>query len=213
MKSNTEKLNSSTFWESYYKDHKDPNNCSLFAEFISPFLKEGKRLLDFGCGNARDSIYFSQKGVNVLAVDQCSQELDYLSNKFTHNESLNFYSGDMTKLPKMEAFDYLYSRFTIHAIDKEGESRLLKWASENIKSNGLFCIEVRSVKDDLFGQGEALGDNAFYTDHYRRFIVLKELEESLEQIGFNILYSLESNGLAPYKDKDPILIRLIAQKK
>ncbi len=213
MNTDTAKVNSSTFWEAYYAKHREPANCSMFAAFVSPFLKEGKRLLEFGCGNARDSIYFAQQGVNVLAIDQCSNELDFLTDKFKDLDHLNFKSGDMTNLPELEASDYLYSRFTIHAIDRSGEQRLLQWASNNLKSNGLFFIEVRSIKDTLFGKGEALADNAFFTDHYRRFITLKDFEHRLESNGFDILYSLESNGLAPYKDDDPIVIRVIAQKK
>ena len=213
MKSNTAKIDSSTFWENYYATHREPTKCSLFAEFVQPFLKEGKKLIDCGCGNARDSIFFAQNGVNVLAVDQCSQELDFLEEKFKDIQNLNFLPADMTRLPKLEPLDYAYSRFTIHAIDKEGEDRLIKWVSENILQNGLFFIEVRSVKDDLFGQGEALPDNAFFSDHYRRFIKIRELEAKLEANDFRIMYSLEAKGLAPFKTKDPVVIRLIAQKK
>ena len=119
----------------------------------------------------------------------------------------------MTNLTGFEKSDYLYSRFTIHAIDKSGEERLIKWASSNLKTNGLFFIEVRSVKDELFGQGKALADNAFFSDHYRRFIVLEELINRLSENGIEVIYSLESKGLAPDKTKDPVVIRIIGQKK
>lgn len=213
MKSNTVKVNSSTFWENYYASHREPAKCSFFAKFVRPFLQKNKRMLEFGCGNARDSIYFAEQGIDILAIDQCSNELDFLTERFSDLASLNFQAADMTRLPTMEAFDYLYSRFTIHAIDKKGEERLITWAAKNIKQNGLFFIEVRSVKDDLFGKGEPLADNAFFTDHYRRFIIIEELETLLVNKGFRILYSLESNGLAQYRDRDPIVIRIIAQKR
>ncbi len=204
---------SSDFWENYYATHRNPVACSLFAEFVTPFLKKGELLVEFGCGNARDSVHFAKQGVNVMAIDQCTKEIGYLNQEFADLGNISFLADDMTRLsPNMEKSDYLYSRFTLHAIDKESQSRVFNWSSANLKSGGLFFIEVRSVKDDLFGQGESLKDNAFFTDHYRRFIVLDEMLEEMKECGFKILYSQESNGLAPFKDKDPIVIRIIAQK-
>lgn len=204
---------SSSYWENYYSKHREPSNCSPFAEFVTPFLKSGNRLIEFGCGNARDSKHFAQQGVSVLAIDQCENEIVYLSEKFKETENLNFLAEDMTNLSELEKSDFLYSRFTIHAIDKKGEEKLIKWASNNLKSNGLFFVEVRSVKDELYGVGEALADNAFFSDHYRRFIVLEELNNRFSDNGFEVLYSLESKGLAPYKTEDPVVIRMIVQKK
>ncbi len=204
---------SSNYWENYYSKHPEPSNCSPFANFVTPFLQKGKRLIELGCGNARDSKHFAQYGTNVLAIDQCKKEIAFLSEKFKDIKNLKFTAADMTNLTELEKSDYLYSRFTIHAIDRSGEERLIKWAASNLKANGLFFVEVRSVKDELFGQGEALGDNAFFTDHYRRFIVLKELINQFSKNGLEVIYSLESKGLAPYKTQDPVVIRIIAQKK
>ncbi|MDG1435955.1 MAG: class I SAM-dependent methyltransferase [Saprospiraceae bacterium] len=204
---------SSSYWENYYSKHREPADCSPFAEFITPFLKKGKRLIEFGCGNGRDSKHFAKQGINVLALDQCKKEIAFLSDKFKSTKNLIFLAEDMTNLPDLENSDFLYSRFTIHAIDRKGEEKLVKWAASNLKANGLFFVEVRSVKDELYGIGEALGDNAYFTDHYRRFIILEELHQQFTSNGLDIIYSIESKGLAPYKTQDPVVIRLIAQKK
>lgn len=203
---------SNEYWESYYAKNREPAKPSLFAKFVSGFIEEGKSMLEFGCGNAKDSHYFASLGVNILAIDQCEKEVAYLNEKFSEVPNIRFLADDMTGLPELESQDYLYSRFTIHAIDQEGESRLIKWAYKNLKKDGLFFIEVRSVKDSLFGQGEALADNAFFTDHYRRFIVFEEFKARLKSAGFSILYSKEDTGFAPYKGEDPIVIRVILQK-
>ena len=204
---------SSSYWENYYSKHREPADCSPFAEFITPFLKKGKRLIEFGCGNGRDSKHFAKQGINVLALDQCKKEIAFLSDKFKSTKNLIFLAEDMTNLPDLENSDFLYSRFTINAIDRKGEEKLVKWAASNLKANGLFFVEVRSVKDELYGIGEALGDNAYFTDHYRRFIILEELHQQFTSNGLDIIYSIESKGLAPYKTQDPVVIRLIAQKK
>ena len=47
---------------------------------------------------------------------------------------------------------------------------------------------------------------------YRRFIVLDELVESLEQRGFRVEYAQERTGFAPYGNDDPPVIRIVAVK-
>ncbi len=43
--------------------------------------------------------------------------------------------------------DVVYSRFTLHSVDAQGEKRTLKWVYDNLKTGGFFCIEVRTIKD------------------------------------------------------------------
>ena len=62
------------------------------------------------------------------------------------------------------------------------------------------------------GVGEALTDNSFVTDHYRRFVEFDSFISRLEGAGFKVLYKLQSKGLAVYKTEDPIVIRVIGQR-
>lgn len=200
------------FWSDYYAKHKDPNEPSRFAKFVMPFLKEGKKLCELGCGNGRDSIYFAENGIKTHSFDQCADEMAYLNDKFSALGGVAFASGDFTNLEPLNELDYVYSRFTLHAIDEEGQNRTLRWSYSNLENGGLFFIEVRSTNDEMYGVGEEVTKNAFVSDHYRRFLVLEELVEELEQIGFSVLYRTQSKGFAPYKDLDPEVIRVVAQK-
>ena len=70
---------------------------------------------------------------------------------------------------------------------------------QGLRPNGKLFIEVRGVNDPLFGKGKQVERNAyFYDNHYRRFIVLDELVESLEQRGFRVEYAQDRTGFAPY---------------
>ena len=66
------------YWTDYYSKNLNPTMQSSFAEFILPKLTENKQLLELGCGNARDSLYFSKNGIKVIAVDQVREEIEYL---------------------------------------------------------------------------------------------------------------------------------------
>ena len=54
-------MNDKEYWTNYYADNSKPTDASTFAEFILPYLDENKDLIELGCGNARDSIFFSKK--------------------------------------------------------------------------------------------------------------------------------------------------------
>ena len=48
--------------------------------------------------------------------------------------------------------------------------------------------------------------------HYRRFIILEEFKQRLVQVGFKIMQSIESDGLAKFGEDDPVVIRIHAIK-
>ena len=68
------------------------------------------------------------------------------------------------------------------------------------------------MRDDLYGKGENVGDNAFiYNGHYRRFINPEELADIMKNIGYKIISLNESNGFSKFGTSDPVLLRLIAK--
>ena len=76
-----------------------------------------------------------------------------------------------------------------------------------------FMLNVDQQEILYLGKGEVISSNERSEGHYRRFIDFNELKSRLIDAGFEIEESLESNGLAIYKDDDPVVIRIIAKKK
>jgi len=205
------------YWENYYnrktKIDIGFDNPSSFAIFINKQLSNNEsKLIELGCGNGRDSIFFSENGKKVLAIDQCKNTTNIL-NKI--NTNLTALDADFTRLTSDLDFepDIIYSRFTLHSINEDGEDRTIKWVAETLKSNGLFCIEARTILDPLCGKGKSEGRNVWYTDHYRRFVVAKEIKDKLTSKGFIIEYFIEDNNLSIYKDDNPVVLRIIARKQ
>lgn len=202
---------SKEYWEGYYKSNPSPSGASPFAKFVAGFLKPGEHLYELGCGNGRDSVFFASFGVNVVAFDQCQEEVDFL-NQSEAKSNLKFKSGDFTDLGDLAPVDYVYSRFTLHSVNSEQEQNTLHWIEKSLLPGGLVFIEIRSVKDELFGVGTKVGENEFVTTHYRRFVEFDPFVKRVESTGLKVLFQLESKGLAPYKNEDPVVIRVIAQK-
>ncbi|MGL6298360.1 MAG: class I SAM-dependent methyltransferase [Methanobacteriaceae archaeon] len=203
-------MDDKNYWENYYKSHFDPVSESSFAKFVMKYIEKDKRLIELGCGNGRDSVYFANKGLFVLGVDQVQNEINYLNNNHS-TDKLNFLADDFTNLGLNEEFDYVYSRFTFHSINEERENRTINWIKSNLKPKGLFFLEARSIKDSMYNKGKKLSQNENFTDHYRRYMDLGKILKKLNNENFKIIHKTESNGLAVFKDDNPVVIRIVAR--
>ena len=194
------------YWMNYYDQHSQPFEPSNFAHFVLSKIQNGESVIDLGCGNGRDSLFFAQNGHLTYGIDQCSNIINSLNSK-----EIALFKGicaDFTNLNDKFKVCHAYSRFSLHSITENAEERLIKWVSSNI--TGMFFIESRSDQDSLNGQD---------LDHYRRFININKLLEKLIRSGFSILYSEISRGFSPYNsdfnvdynEQDPMLIRVVCK--
>ena len=202
------------YWNRYYQEGVCPMAPSPFAQYVETLVEPGRTLVDLGCGNGRDALYFAALGLSVTAIDLSDAAITALRAQGGDNP--HFLCGDFINDPihQPASYDYAYSRFTIHAINRQQERRLLLAMHRAIKPGGKFFIEVRGVHDPLYGKGKPQEKNAFfYNNHYRRFIVMDELVESLQDVGFYVEYAQERTGFAPYGNDDPPVIRIVARRK
>lgn len=201
------------YWDGYYTDHYSKSKPTSFAKsIINTLPKTTCKLLEIGCGNGRDSFYFSGKGHDVSAFDQSEVIINTLQN--TGKNSPRFFIDDIKNMSihHKEPFDIIYARFVLHALNEYEAQQAFKWIFEHLNNGGLFYSESRSIKDKIFGQGEKIEKHIYKTDHRRRFLVKNDLLKELESFGFTINNVLEKQGLAVYKDSDPVVIRVVAQK-
>jgi len=210
------------YWDNYYQKHgkdKSISKHSSFAQFCLDnfFSDKSLNVLELGSGNGRDAIFLASHKHKVIAIDQSTaaidiekQSLDSEFSKYLEPKALDFIKENYTQYEDIDAF---YSRFTIHSITKEDETLLLPNVYNALNCNGLFCIEVRTTKDPLFGVGEPCGENTFITDnHKRRFIDSKVFRRQVSDLGFKELYFIEQDNLSIYKHDNPVLMRIILQK-
>jgi ubiquinone/menaquinone biosynthesis C-methylase UbiE len=208
------KINDKKYWsEFYFNNNELTKKPSLFAQYLveNSVINEGDVLFEIGCGNGRDSIFFAHNNIDVTAVDQCDKNISFLNEQ--HN-NISFISDDFTNLSNLESkVNVVYSRFTLHSINDEGEQRTLNWVYNNLKKDGILCVEARTLKDPIFGKGIDKGNNIwFYNNHHRRFIDALYFKNKLVEMGFEIKLFEENNGFAKHKDDDPVVLRAIVKK-
>lgn len=208
-----------TYWNEYYSEQikrgGGGTEPSLFArDMMHRYMEPGRALVELGCGNGRDSLFFAANGLNVTGIDASDIAIRELQKKNT--DHCIFVCDDFVNAQAIYQiqYDYCYSRFTLHAINEEQETQILKKAYDMLKPGaGHLFIEARSVADGKFGQGRQVERNAYILDgHYRRFIVPEELKEKLESIGFEIVEAAESDKFAPSAEERTVCVRVIARR-
>lgn len=205
-----------TYWEEFYAQQNAEYEPSLFAQFVAAKIKANSKIIELGCGNGRDSVYFASKNFIIKAVDQCEGQIEFMKEKYFNIRNIDFLTADFTTLSDESRFDVVYSRFTLHSISKEQEDNVCAWAYNNLNNNGFFCIEVRGQKNEIYRKGYKVDgeeDAYIYNDHYRRFLNFDTFCNKLKNIGFILDYAEEKKGFAPFKGTDETYMRVIAVKK
>lgn len=203
------------YWNNYYKSVQI-NRPSAFAEYVLNDLKQNKvkeaHLLEIGCGNGRDSLFFLDNGYRVTGVDISDRAISALNDKCRNNKNAFFVCDDGTRCKTLyqTKYDVIYIRWVIHAVTEEQETELFCNILEALDNGGRVYIEARTVGDDLYGKGECVGRNSYiYNGHFRRFIDGEELKRKLNEIGYKIESYIEGRGFSKTEKEDPVLCRII----
>jgi len=199
------------YWNNYYSIKNSPFENSLFSKFVLDKLEHSKSLIDIGCGNGRDSLFFSKNKIKTLGIDFSKSAIKNL--KQYSNKNLEFNKIDIASINTQlidRYFDYGYCRFLLHSLDEDTEMQLFLWLSKYIKDS--IFIETRIDKDL---------ENEKFQNHYRRSINSEKLYKLIENFNFEIIYSKISNKFSPYNQNyevkdirnNPFLLRIVAIRK
>ncbi|MDP0590191.1 MAG: adenylyl-sulfate kinase [Candidatus Endonucleobacter bathymodioli] len=202
-----------THWNSYYAKAKLVFEPSSFATTVQEKIEPSIKIIEMGCGNGRDSAYFSSLGHDVTALDPSTSAIELCKKK---HDSLGpeFINGTLPSLDSSynSSFNVVYSRFVLHAMTEKEEIENLASAHRLLKHDGNFYIECRSINDPLARKGEIISATERIHGHYRRFIILDDIKKRLTSAGFKFETAVESNDLAILGDENPVVLRIHARK-
>lgn len=171
------------YWKTFYKKAEAPMTQSSFAEFCLPYIPNKMKILDIGCGNGRDTLFFRSMGFECIGIDREAP----LDNDFIQDDFLNCIGNKAV----------YYSRFFLHSISNKDILKFIQGIS------GYFMAECRAEGDNPL----------LYKNHNRNLINGDWLLVNLLANRFEILFYQKAYGLAPYNGEDPYIIRVIAKKK
>lgn len=195
------------YWDNFYKSNLAPQKESSFAQFTYTYLKDlvtinELRLIDVGCGNGRDTFYFSKMNIKTTGID-LSYNPESLYVDFTQSNILEFDYKD---------YNVLYLRFIVHSLTEPELDKLIS-NFENMSQDLLIFIETRSSKNITDEQkSETYFKSSIGSEHFRMLYSEKYLTNKLEK-RFKIVYVKEDTGFSPFNGEDPFCIRYILKNK
>ena len=206
-------LEKKDYWDNYYREQSDSIRLrpSQFAVFVANELSGRNNIIDFGCGNGRDSLYFAHLGHAVIGVD-ASREAIVKCRKSAghHNLNVEFLCENAESIDTRQAFNLqgeplvVYARFFLHALTEAEEDLFFEKIRKIGNEEVTLCLEFRTVKD--------AGNKKETPNHFRRFLNPYKTLAKLLFGGFSLEYYVEGFGYAKYKDDDAYVARIIASK-
>lgn len=171
-----------SYWPKFYK-HKPSARESSFARKVLPYLENN--VVDLGCGDGRDSLYFKNYQFQVTGID--------VNSNYDVKQDVGEY------IKQHPSPNSVYARFFWHSIEHHLQLAILDWAIK-----WLF-IEARTTDDAKLLKT--------YPDHKRNYVDVAKLVKELKARNFQLIHLEEGVGMSKFGNEDPHLVRIIALRK
>jgi tellurite methyltransferase len=100
---------------------------SAFGREVRALLAPGARVLELGCGEGRDSVYFAACGCDVTGVDVAAAGLEKAERLArAHGVSVAWVRGDAANVAVAGPFDLVYSCGALHYVPRGQRGRLFR---------------------------------------------------------------------------------------
>ncbi len=209
-----EGMDQRAYWDAYYAAARPKAIIpSQFAAFVASEYLAGRQVVEFGCGNGRDALFFAMAGAPVLGIDGspvaielCERQakgraIDGASFLCQLLESPALLDGILQRLrPGLARL--LYARFFLHAIEEPAERRFFELASSLMASaEDVLAVEFRTHRDHGLPK-ETDG-------HFRRDVDPLRLHAAAAAAGLSTRYFIEGFGFAKYRHDDAHVARFV----
>lgn len=153
----------------------------LFDQILKERFEPGASILDAGCGDGRNLVYFLQNDFNVFAIDRNPEAVEYIralaKTLAPDLPPANFQVAPVEQMPFADAsFDAVINNAVLHFAENPQQfSAMITEMWRVLKNGGLFFARLASsigIEDKI----ESLGNGRYYLpDDSERFLVDEEL--------------------------------------
>jgi SAM-dependent methyltransferase len=154
----------SSFWDRVYQTDnsffgEEPSNFALSCYNEYMMKNNVKKILELGCGQGRDTLFFASKGIEVTALDFSNIAIKGLiKNAKERNLLNNIYASifDPTNKPipySKDEFDAVYSHMFFNMrFTWEQPKFMFQEIRRVLKDDGFDFFSVRNHSDKSYGQ-------------------------------------------------------------
>jgi len=164
-------------WDKRYKQRGMVSPLDFTRKALS-YLSPDMSLLDIGCGDGRDSLFFAQHDIHVTAIDFSEEAVKRLT---TLNPDIDAHVMDILSMNfPDENFDAIYAHLSIHYFDDATTDKVIANIYRMLKPEGFFFVKCKSPDDPLYGQGEEIAKDMYRKEYDRHFFSVEYMAEKLK---------------------------------
>jgi tellurite methyltransferase len=125
-----------------YWDFK-PSSMAYKVLELAPPLNRELRLLDIGCGEGGNAIFFAKNGYDVTCFDLSSVGIEKTKeNALKHNVAIHAYQQDINTFESTEKFDIIFSSGTLQYLSPNRREFFIDNLKNNTNVNGLHVLHT-----------------------------------------------------------------------
>ena len=160
---------------------------SAFAQWTAEAGEDVAAVIDLGCGNGRDAVYFADRGLSVTAVDSSSYAAAAAHALVGDRQGIDVVEGDVLEHGRLAALRnrvqdgavLFYARFLLNGLTESEEQRFLEELGGAAVPGDFVALEHRTDLDATLKKARFRS--------FRRFIPAADTLQQLQGLGFEIL--------------------------
>lgn len=183
-----------------------------FAEEVNETIPANSAILELGCGEGNDSIYFAKNGHAVTATDFSDVVIEKNLEQGVHY-NLDFEVLDISNRFNFDdaSFDVVYARLSLHYFSDQVTRDIFKEIARVLKPGGMLCFMCKGTEDSLYGQGDKIENDMYeLKGHVRHFFSEKYAKDLLDQAGLTMQSS--ESGKEMIYDRVSAFVKVVAKK-
>ncbi|MEN2280675.1 class I SAM-dependent methyltransferase [Algoriphagus sp. SE2] len=166
----------------------------LLDQILKGRFSKDMKILDAGCGEGRNSVYFINEGYQVYGIDQNEIAIQYcrhLSKSLDPAyDAHRFQVGVMEDIPfHKEAFDAVICMAVLHfAKDEANFWQMIQEMLRVLKPGGTLWFRMCTGFGEILEQSQSLGNSRYLLpDGSERFVLTKEHMDQFKKFGLEFL--------------------------
>lgn len=170
--------------EEFYWGKQPSSMARIFFQKYPP--QDGQKLLDIGCGEGRDSIFFAQNGYQVTGFDSSAEGITKsMARADELNLSIDFFQANINKYRLQDPCDAIFASGALHYIPLPLREEIITNYKRFTNPSGIHAFMVPIYKpfipeDPQVDQFEQPWRSGEILTHYHDWIIEFFTEEILD---------------------------------
>ncbi len=208
-------MNWNNIWksDSFYTDLYPTKNIVYFYKHHLSTKKKNIKILDCGCGNARNFKFLIEKGFNVYGTDISTKIIDKNKRIFKKYKK-KFKIGDIRSLDfQQNFFDVIISEASLYYQEINDIKETIEKFHDLLKPNGIIRVYTKSINDNFFKSFDKKKSREYKItkkDHWEKgltlsFLTLKDVKSCFKKFK-NIKIGIEEFNYVDQNKKHSFFI-------